>query len=63
MPIYIFKCNECGGEFEDFRNISDKEEQGRCLACGSEKIERVEAMVSECDCGCGCGSVIKVECK
>jgi len=57
MPIYRFKCNSCGEEFEDFRNIGQTEEKGQCLGCQSNEIERVEKIVAECDCGCGCSDV------
>jgi putative FmdB family regulatory protein len=57
MPIYRLKCDACGEEFEDFRNISEKEEKGSCLACGSGEIKRIEVMVTDCDCGCGCSEV------
>ena len=56
MPIFRLQCRECGHQFEDFRNIMDREETGKCLKCGSENIERAEALVSDCDCGCGCGA-------
>ena len=55
MPIYEFKCGDCKIEFEDFRNISEKEETGSCLSCGSKNIVRMDKLQSECDCGCGCG--------
>lgn len=32
MPIYEYKCQKCAGEFELFRNISDKENP-RCKFC------------------------------
>lgn len=53
MPIYLLKCNDCGDEFEDFRNIKDQEERGVCIACGSKCLERVHKLELECDCGCG----------
>lgn len=55
MPIYSYHCHECGQHFEDFRNIKQKQETGKCLSCGSTNIERVENLTASCDCGCGCG--------
>ncbi len=57
MPIIRFRCNKCGEEFEDFRNIKDKEETGGCISCGCAEIKRVEVMNVGCDCGCGCSEV------
>ncbi|MFO8057217.1 MAG: FmdB family zinc ribbon protein [bacterium] len=54
MPIYKFKCKECGKEYEDFRSVVEKEERGACIQCGSASIERLENMTEECACGCGC---------
>ncbi len=54
MPIYIYKCRHCGEEFEDFRNIKEREETGACIACGSGDIQRLEDVTPECGCGCGC---------
>jgi len=56
MPIFRFKCHSCGREFEDYRNIMQKEETGACILCGSHNIERMRNMNPECDCGCGCSS-------
>ncbi len=54
MPIFKFVCKECGKEYEDFRSVVEKEEEGTCISCGSAKIERVEDMTEGCSCGCGC---------
>jgi putative FmdB family regulatory protein len=54
MPIYTFECGDCKDKFEDFRNISEKEESGSCLSCGSKSIKRMDKFQSDCDCGCGC---------
>jgi len=57
MPIYEFRCFDCGENFEDFRNISQKEETGKCLSCQSKNIERVTVLTEDgCDCGCGCST-------
>ncbi len=55
MPVYSFKCESCGDDFEDFRSIADKKESGSCIACGSSQIKRLDSIESSCGCGCGCG--------
>ena len=65
MPIYTFKCEDCKGEFEDFRNISEKEETGSCLSCGSKNISRLDKLEVGYSYGCGCGdtpSPDKIDC-
>lgn len=38
MPIYDFKCSECGKEQEIFRNMADEQETTitECIYCGGE---------------------------
>lgn len=58
MPVYVLKCDSCGEEYEDFRSLSDKEERGQCLNCGSGSIKRIEVMVEDC---CGCSTCAPVD--
>jgi len=57
MPIYKLKCGDCGERFDDFRNIRQLREEGRCIRCGSRNLERGEEIKLECGCGCGCEGV------
>lgn len=49
MPIYEFKCEECGNSFEIFINLDEKP---ICPKCGSEdvnkKISRVSSPSKSC---------------
>jgi putative FmdB family regulatory protein len=41
MPIYEYKCSECGGTFESLvQNLSAAENQ-KCPACGSQRIDKL----------------------
>lgn len=41
MPIYEYKCSECGNTFESYvQNLSMSESQ-RCPGCGSQDISRL----------------------
>ena len=51
MPIYKLKCDACGEEYEDLRNVSDQEEIGPCISCGADDIKRMKVIVEDC-CGC-----------
>lgn len=35
MPIYEFRCRECGTVFEAIRPVGDEGDGLRCPACGS----------------------------
>ena len=64
MPIYEFKCKECGKEFE-FLCLSSKDENAaRCPACGSEATERLLSTFSSVSSGNGgaLGSVASSAC-
>jgi putative FmdB family regulatory protein len=40
MPVYEYRCNECGREFEYQQRMSDPEKT-TCEACGKEALERL----------------------
>jgi putative FmdB family regulatory protein len=66
MPIYEFKCEECGTSFSQIRKMGDDKEIP-CTECGSKKTQKLISLFSsitsspEPDCsGCmqspgGCG--------
>lgn len=35
MPIYCYKCKNCGKEFENINRVEDRYKQ-KCVECGSE---------------------------
>ena len=40
MPVYEYKCNACGREFEYQQRMSDPDKTV-CEACGKEALERI----------------------
>jgi putative FmdB family regulatory protein len=38
MPIYEFRCEQCGAEFEE---LTEAGAEARCPVCGSERAMRV----------------------
>lgn len=48
MPIYEYKCRECGFEFEELMSSDDDSPQ--CPKCGSSKTEK---LMSACKGGSG----------
>lgn len=47
MPIYDFKCNDCGHEFDILESVSEHDEhKEKCPKCKSENIERILVAVS-----------------
>ncbi len=36
MPIYAYKCMECGNDFERLRGISSSDKEVGCPDCGKE---------------------------
>jgi putative FmdB family regulatory protein len=40
MPIYEYRCEDCGRVFEKLRRFSDSDSDLKCPACDSEEVER-----------------------
>ncbi|MGC8839589.1 MAG: FmdB family zinc ribbon protein [Anaerolineae bacterium] len=40
MPIYEYRCSECGEEFEKFVRSMTAEVEVVCPACGSSEVEK-----------------------
>jgi putative FmdB family regulatory protein len=53
MPMYEYRCAECGREHEQLRRMSDADTNVECPHCGSKKVER---QVSACAIGGGASS-------
>jgi putative FmdB family regulatory protein len=47
MPIYEYRCNECGYKFEKLRMMSQADAPITCPSCGHGEARR---MVSACAC-------------
>jgi putative FmdB family regulatory protein len=40
VPLYEYRCERCGHEFEDWKSISQRDEAA-CPECRSEKVKRL----------------------
>ena len=40
MPIYEYRCQECGGTFEKLRRMSDADAGTECPYCDSDEVRR-----------------------
>ena len=40
MPIFEYKCQKCGAEFDELDSIDNRDKSHKCPACGSMKSER-----------------------
>lgn len=58
MPIYEYKCNECGNVFSKL--VFNQSAEIHCEKCGSEKVDKLMSVISSCSGGSastgGCGS-------
>ncbi|OGN98323.1 MAG: hypothetical protein A2Y89_05195 [Chloroflexi bacterium RBG_13_51_18] len=41
MPIYAYRCRECGEQFESFRAMNDDDAEVACPKCGRKNPQRV----------------------
>ena len=60
MPLYEYRCKQCGAENEFLSNIGDTGKGLACKSCGSKKLEKMLSVTnipvhtSPCD-GKTCG--------
>ncbi len=53
MPIYEFKCSECGCQFETITSPSEDGSGLYCPECGAEKPKKLLSLFSSSGGGCG----------
>ena len=41
MPLYEYRCQACGDEFEILRGLNDKDEDVKCPQCGAKEAEKL----------------------
>jgi putative FmdB family regulatory protein len=41
MPIYEYRCNECGKKFDMLRGMADRDDDVICPKCGANKPKRM----------------------
>ena len=52
MPIYEYRCKECGKIHEKLRRVQDADRELECPECRSHEVER---LISAFATGGGCG--------
>ncbi len=55
MPMYEYRCRECGQRFEMLRRMADADNDLECAECHSAKVERLLSTFAQGGCG-GSGS-------
>jgi len=40
MPLYDFKCEKCGNEFECQLKVAERDNPQKCPECGSQETKR-----------------------
>ena len=51
MPLYEYRCRECGKRFEMLRRMQDADRETECPDCQSEEIERLLSTFATGACG------------
>ena len=41
MPMYEYRCADCGNLYEELRRMSDADRDLQCPKCGSQGVERL----------------------
>lgn len=56
MPVYEYRCQECGRTYEQIRRMSDADCDLECPSCASHQVERLFSAFATKGCGAGAGS-------
>lgn len=40
MPMYEYRCQDCGAKYEQLRRMSDADKDLECPLCGSHNVRR-----------------------
>jgi putative FmdB family regulatory protein len=51
MPIYEYRCSNCGKTFEKIRRVADADHDIDCPECESEETERLLSAFATGGCG------------
>ena len=53
MPIYEYRCEECGAEFEKLTQLADAHKASACVACKKISAKRILSVTSKSGSGSG----------
>jgi putative FmdB family regulatory protein len=53
MPIYEYRCNDCGEEFEKFLRSMSASKEVSCPKCGSQSVAKVVSLFGTAHSGSG----------
>jgi putative FmdB family regulatory protein len=48
MPIYEYRCGECGEEFEKWQRSMSCAEEPRCPKCSSTHVNKAISLLGKC---------------
>ncbi|MGC8837370.1 MAG: FmdB family zinc ribbon protein [Anaerolineae bacterium] len=48
MPIYEYRCDQCGAEFQELRPMAQADAPIRCPKCGGEETHRKLSLFAAC---------------
>lgn len=57
MPIYAYRCRNCGEKFESLRGMNDSDTEVACPRCGAKHPLRVLAPVCGINTGTPAGNI------
>ena len=60
MPIYEYRCEECGAEFEKLTRLADAHKTSACVACKKISAKRILSVTGKS--GSGDGDVSAPSC-
>ena len=46
MPLYEYRCPECGSRFEEIRSLRQSDEEAECPACGASAARQLSSFAT-----------------
>lgn len=57
MPMYEYRCNQCGKTYEKLRRMEDADRDLKCPRCEADDVERLVSAFATGGGGGGCDTV------
>ena len=62
MPLYEYRCQDCGEKFEKLTRIGSRDQEVTCPLCGSSRTKRAISLCATAGSGSAAGADVAASC-